>query len=71
MSDHSRKKAFSLENSKTHLSLVAYSLKHTLIISAIAKVIHQNSNNRHTLSMIVLLNTAVTGQLSSQVNWNS
>lgn len=68
MSDHSRKKAFPLDNIKTHLSLIVYSLKHTLNISAVGKVIHQRSNNRHTLSMIVLLNTAVTGQLSSPVN---
>lgn len=68
MSDHSRKQVFPQYNIKSQLSLVVYSLKYTLNISAIAKVIHQKSNDHHTLSMIVSLNTAVKDQLSSEVN---
>lgn len=69
MSVHSRKQLFPQDNKKTQLSLVGYRPKHTLNISAIREVIHWKSKNHPTWVVVILtllLNTAVTGQLSQK-----
>lgn len=69
MSVHSRKQLFPQDSMQTQFSLVVYRLQHTLNISAIARVIHWQKKNHQTLVVViltVLLNTAVTGQLSQK-----
>lgn len=66
-----KKTSVSTRQHQTLLSLVVYRLKHTLNISAIAEVIHQTSHNHPISSTVVLLNTAVTGHLSSEMNTNA
>lgn len=69
MSVHSRKQIFPQDNIKFQFSQVVYRPKYTLNISAIAEVIHWKKKNHQTLVVViltVLLNTAVTGQLSQK-----
>lgn len=69
MSAHSKKQIFPQDNIKIQFSLAVYRPKHTLNISAIAEVIHCKNKIHQTLVvviLIVLLNTAVTGQLSQK-----
>lgn len=70
MSVHSRKQLFPRDSIKTQFSLVVYRPKHTSNISAIlpAEVIHGKKHHQISVVVIltVLLNTAVTGQLSQK-----